>query len=520
MTVRALSLRAPVGSFAAALAGAGLFAAGALASNHSDAPLSKQDPAINLTDVYAFVGLKYDNPEQKVLNVVINVHPFCEPGDGVIYDRFADDVRYSIHITNPSTGVEMTRYDFQFSPVDQNYKNTGTILSYGLGTEAGPIQNIGDNRQNFQQTYTVTKVSGASSTVIGSDLIVPPPNVGKRVTPPYNNDRGFVMSGATTFEELDVYTQQAVQDLSDGAVVFAGARDDSFFADIPGIFDLLDVRILDNNGTLADGLGQDDGGVDGFKGFNVLTFALQIPIEQLTASNYNSVFFGTQSGVGVYASTSRQSVRFIAPDGSRINIGPWVQLQRLGNPLINEGLVAIQDKDRFNRSSPVDDAQFAQYVENPELATLINFVFGTSFADTARADLRGIFIPDVLRVATTTDPVPLDGTPNFNRLGFIRGDTTNGVSSGWPNGRRLGDDVVDIALTAIASGPTYQAITEVGDNVSENDVAYNQVFPYSGTPHAGSRNRKDPIYGDVDQDGDVDIRDLGYVLSRFGMLTP
>lgn len=521
MPLQALSLRGgSAGRLATALAGYGLLVGGASASNHSDSPLSKQDPQTNLTDVYAFVGLKYDDPGQKVLNIVINVRPFCEPGDGVIYDRFSDDARYSIHLTHPVSGAEQARYDFQFSPVDQNIKNPATVLSYGLGLEAGPIQDIGDNRQNYVQTYSVTKVVGATTTQIGANLPVPPPNVGRNVTPFYNNERGLVASGATTFAELDVYTQQAIQDLSDGAVAFAGMRDDSFFSDIPGIFDLLDLRILDNNGTLADGLGQDDGGVDGFKGFNVLTFALQIPIGQLTPATYDTVFFGSQSGVGVYASTSRQSVRFIAADGSRISIGPWVQVQRLGNPLFNEGLVALQDKDRYNRANPVDDAQFATYAENPELATLINFVYSTSFVESGRSDLRAIFIPDVLRVVTTTDAVPLDGAAAFNRLGFIGGDTTNGVSSGWPNGRRLGDDVVDIALTAIASGPSYSSITVVGDNVPSNDVAYHQVFPYAGTPQAGSRNRKDPFYADVDQDGDVDIRDLGFVLSSFGTLTP
>ena len=116
---------------------------------------------------------------------------------------------------------------------------------------------------------------------------------------------------------------------------------------------------------------------------------------------------------------------------------------------------------------------------------------------TGRTDLVNIFIPDVLRVITTTDPVRLEGDPDFNRLGFLGGDKTNGVSSGWPNGRRLGDDVVDIALTAIASGPTYGTITLVGDNVEENDVPYNQVFPYAATPHSGSFNRKDPARADM-----------------------
>jgi len=178
-------------------------------------------------------------------------------------------------------------------------------------------------------------------------------------------------------------------------------------------------------------------------------------------------------------------------DGSRINNGGWTQVSRLGNPLFTEGLVAFADKDRFNRTPASQDGQFAKYARNPELAVLINTVFGTSFAATGRTDLEKIFIPEVLRVVTTTDPVRLAGQAGFSRLGFIGGDTVNGVSSGWPNGRRLGDDVVDIALTAIASGPVYSAITVVGDNIAENDVAYHQVFPYLATPHSGTNNRKD-----------------------------
>jgi hypothetical protein len=465
-----------------------------LASNHSDAPLIKQDPQANLTDVYAFIGKRYDDPSQKVLNVAISFRPFSEPGDGAQYERFADDARYSIHITDPKTGATKLRYDFIFSPVNANYKNKNTVLSYGLGTEVGPIQQVGDARQNFTQTYRVNKYANGTWTTIGRGLLTPPPNVGKNVTPFYNDANGRAVSGATTNSDLDVYTRSTINALESGEVVWAGHRDDSFFSDIPGIFDLLDVRILDNNGSLADGLGQDGNGVDGFKGFNVLTVAMQIPVSQLNTfgipTMYDTLFFGQQKGVGVYASVSRPRITERNLDGTRRNVG-WVQVSRLGNPLFTEGLVAFKDKDRFNRTSPTQDATFATYARNPELAKLINTVFGTSFATTGRTDLEKIFIPEVLRVVTTTAPVKLSGQTGFSRLGFIGGDTTNGVSGGWPNGRRLGDDVVDIALTAIASGPGYSKITIVGDNVPVNDLPYNQVFPYLATPNSGSNNSKD-----------------------------
>lgn len=455
------------------------------AASHSDAPLIKQDPQANLTDVYAFVGTRYDDPGVKVLNVIVHVRPFSEPGDGVVYDRFADDARYSIHITGPTTGKTAIRYDFLFSSTNPRFppalKNPNTILSYGRGTEIGAIQDVGDARQNFTQTYAVSRFIPGRNKTLGRGFLTPPPNVGVRTTPSYNDPTsGLAVSGAASFDALDKYTQQTVYSTQSGEVVFAGPREDGFFADTPGIFDLLDPRILDND------LGQGGDGVDGFKGFNVLAYAIQIPVTDLErVPGYPRV--------GVYASVSRRALSIISKDFEPVGTGSFVQVNRMGNPLFNEVLVALRDKDRYNRADPVNDAQFATYALNPEVAVLINATFGTSFQTDNRSDLAGIYIPDVLRVDTSTEPVRLAGQAGFNRLSFIGGDTTtDGTPSGWPNGRRLGDDVVDIALTAIASGPTFATITTVGDNINANDQVYNQVFPYSGTPHAGPTNRKDP----------------------------
>jgi len=495
-----------------------------MAASHSDAPLIKQDPQANITDVYAFIGTRYNDPAQEVLNVIVQVRPFSEPGDGVIYDRFADDARYSIHIADPNTGDTQLRYDFEFSKVSARpsrfgaggeYKNRDTILSYGLGTEVGPIIDVGDGRQNYVQTYSVSRTESglgrkyARSRRIGEDLLTPPPNVGLNTTPAYNDpSTGRAVSGATAAAELDRYTRQTVYPLPHGEVVFAGPREDGFFADTPGIFDLLDERIVDNNGNLADGLGQDGNGVDGFKGYNVLAYGIQIPLQALEPTTYNAPFadlanagnalpsVAQATGVGVYASVSRRQLTVRTRNGAN-NAGRWVQVNRMGNPLFNEVLVALDDKDTYNRTRPTEDDGFAYYAENPEVATLINTVFGLSLADSGRTDLSLVYIPDVLRVDTTTGPVRLAGQTGFDRLGFIGGDTATAAdskvkSSGWPNGRRLGDDVVDIALTAVASGPTYSTVTLVGDNVAANDQVYHLVFPYSGTPHAGPTNRKDP----------------------------
>jgi hypothetical protein len=458
-----------------------------LASSHSDAPLSKQDPQTNLTDVYAFIA------SNNTLTIVVNCRPFSEPGDGAMYERFADDALYSINLANPVTGALLTSYNFQFSPVSSaagSYKNKNTILSYGRGTAIGAISTVGGPQQNFTQTYSVTAVNAATSasTVLGSSFMVPPPNTGLRITPSYNNPQtGFAVSGASTPLGLDSLTAQSIYTATTGETVFAGSREDSFFADAPGIFDLLNPRILG-----PDGHGQTGNGFDGFKGYNVLTFAIQIPLANLPAPiAYKDAFTGPSNGLGVYASVSRQHMTLRSSTGDNANSGPWIQVNRLGNPLFNEVLVAIQDKDNYNRDVPTNDAaNYAKYASTPELAVLINAVFGTNIATTGRADLVAVFIPDVLRVDTTTGPVSLVGVGG-NRLSGLGGDVTHGKWSGWPNGRRLGDDVVDIALTAVASGPAYSSIFLLGDNINANDQTYNFVFPYAATPNSGTANSKD-----------------------------
>ncbi len=463
------------------LASAPLFA-----SSHSDAPLSKQDPQTNLTDVYAFVT------PNKTLTIVVNCRPFSEPGDGAMYERFASDALYSINIANPANGELIRSYDFRFSPVSSeagNYKNKQTILSYGRGTTIGAIETVGDGAQNFTQLYSVVEVDKhhEEKRVLGRSFTVPPPNTGLRITPAYNDPSGRAVSGATTFAGLDTYTQETVHTTESGEIVFAGSREDSFFADAPGIFDLLDPRILG-----PDGHGQTGNGVDGFKGYNVLTFAIQIPLANLPGPiAYTDAFTGLSHGLGVYASVSRRRITLRSADADNINEGPWIQINRLGNPLFNEVLVAIQDKDNYNRDEPKHDAaRYAKYASTPEIALLINAVFGTGFPTSKRSDLVAVYIPDVLRVDTVTGPVPLIGQGG-NRLSGLGGDTTGGKWSGWPNGRRLGDDVVDIALTAVASGPTFSSIFLLGDNVNHNDQTYNFVFPYAATPNSGTNNSKD-----------------------------
>jgi hypothetical protein len=430
------------------------------------------DPAANITDVYAFVG--NNTAGRKSLNVMMMVNPLEDPGNGVIFDRFADDVLYSIHICKARrvngqlvfTGAPIITYNFQFQ---NQYKNLNTILSYGLGTEAGPIMATGDARQNFTQTYTLTRVRGGVTDVLATGLSVPPVNVGKRTTPNYFDAMGNRLQGAANFAALPSYTRENIHTLPSGIRLFAGQREDGFYADTPGIFDFLGVR---------------NPGKDGFSGYNVHGICMQIPTSILMREGEHPI-------VGVYATTSRRVVTLRSQDGTT-GFGDWVQVSRMGNPLFNEALVALADKDKYNQTPPtVDNTQFKKHAENCELAFLLNAVLGTNFQVNGRTDLVGIYMPDLIRVDLSTGPVRLAGQSGFNRLSFIGGDTvasafTGGqVPSGWPNGRRLGDDVLDIALTAIASGPAYTTITPVGDNVNANDTLYDLTFPYAGTPWGG-----------------------------------
>lgn len=466
----------------------------ALASSHSDAPLISLDPAVNTTDVYAFIANDFNG--DPTLTVVANYVPFEVPGNGPNYFRFDDNVLYEIHITHPTTGAEQITYQFSFSDANPTggagLRNPDTILSYGEldGGFPNPITSIEGPGRNYLQTYAVRRVDSSGTSTRGTGIPTAPPNVGRNVTFLYNDSAGNAISGATQFSELDFITQQAIATLSTGETVFAGPREDGFYADLGAFFDFVDLRVLDNNGTLGDGLGQDGGGVDTFRGFNVNAIAIQVPLSELEPSSYTAPLTGASSmGVGVYTSASRSRIVLRRTNGDPFEVGQWVRVSRMGNPLFNEAFVALRDKDRYNRTSPTGDATaFGSYALNPELASILELLYPSLFPSvvgTGRTDLHQIFIPDVLKVATTTGPVPLAGQTGFSRFGVFGGDTAGGQSSGWPNGRRFGDDVVDIALTALASGPSYTSITPVGDNVHANDQVYNQVFPYAATPHSG-----------------------------------
>ncbi|MDP3071740.1 MAG: DUF4331 domain-containing protein [Opitutaceae bacterium] len=461
------------------------------ASSHQDAPLIILDPAANTTDVYAFVK---GSGSSKRLTVALSVYPHEEPGVGPNKYNFDDEVLYEIHVAlgdDVKAGKPTLSYQFQFTT---GFRNRNTILQSYLGV----VNHVADNAQNLVQTYTVTKVDhrkGGKDTLLGNGVV--PPNNQGNATPFYNqgnNGENPAKDGVATFNALDTYTKEAIIDLAGGYTSFAGQRDDGFYGDIQSIFDLLKLR---------------NPGKDSQGGFNVHMMALEIPLTELG---------GDRQVAGVYATTSRRMVR-IARDNGDQNSGKWVQVARQGNPLFNEGLVAIVDKDIYSRSSPSKDAAlFAKYALNPELAKLINLlVFGGSgpAVETNRTDIAGIYIPDLIKVDLSTPAARLAGSgaghptnpddSGFSRLSIFGGDVLqsqiqdpfgNGgkIPGGWPNGRRFGDDVVDIAVSALISdlrGPVVIRVADGIDGVSKNDIGYNKTFPYEGTPQNG-RNHSHP----------------------------
>jgi len=455
-----------------------------IASSHMDAPLITRDPSAHITDVYAFVS-KVGNV--KYLTAAVAVYPFEEPSIGPNKYNFDDNVLYAIHIAtgaNLAEGEPTISYLFKFNTT---FKNNNTIDQSFLG----PIENVNDANQNLTQRYSVTKVvhKGETVDVLGTDLLVPPNNQGL-VTPHYNqneNGNNFAKEGVNDLSQLDVYTSQTVHPISKGYIVFAGQRSDGFYANIQSIFDL-DATFSGPERPL-----------DSQAGFNVHTIVINIPVSELG---------GDQQIVGVYATTSRKALTVLRDPRAPATFGEYVQVHRKGNPAFCELLVAGKDKDLFTETSPtVDRTIFAQYALAPELA---KFLGAPPNLQTARTDLAGIFIPDLIKVDLSTDPARLAGNPDnpgFNRLGIFGGDTLtskvqagfgNGtVPGGWPNGRRFGDDVLGIAVIAILSDlrtsppqifAGFDASTFNVGGVIQNDITYNEVFPYAPTPHNGRDN--------------------------------
>ena len=407
----------------------------ASASSHREAPLISQDPTADNTDLYAFVSP--DKPS--TATIVSNWIPGEDPAAGPNYYTFSSSARYDIYADRNGDGKPDIAWYFRFKDLPSQFF---------LG--------------NTQQSYTVTKVENGKSTVVGHGLLTPPDNIGPRSTPNY-----------------DALAAKGIHTLADGSTVFAGQRDDPFFADVGAIFDLVAIR---------EGTGATGGGKDFLAGYAVHSIALQIPKSQLDN--------GSNHVVGIWSATDRQQVT-VEHGTARTH---WVQVSRLGNPLINEVLIPTNLKDHWNATSPAQDKQFEKYYSSPILAAVLQKLYPKfgPYKLTGRSDLvavlgtglaspklnyTGSTLADELRLNLSIPPTPAG---KVSRLGVIGGDL-----AGYPNGRRLVDDVVDIDERVVA-GELLGHKLPLGDGVDANDIPNLSSFPYVAAPFSGFENTKSP----------------------------
>jgi hypothetical protein len=445
-------------------------------SSHREAPLITEDPVADNTDVYAFISP--DAPTKATL--ISNFIPFEEPAGGPNFFKFGDDVLYEINIDNNGDAVRDIWYEFRFKTT---VENPDTFL-YNTGS----IDSLNDPDWNIRQNYTVTRVQNGERTVIGTALATPPVNVGPRSTPTY-----------------PALAAAAVHNLPGGIKVFAGQRDDPFYVDLGSVFDLAGLRPFNTFHVIP--LATEDG-VDGVSGYNTHTIAIQVPIGQLV---------DVGPVIGVWSNVSRRKTRVLAEPAADQNgvllqhLGPWRQVSRLANPLVNEAVIPVGKKDFWNVSDPSGDEQFLEEFTNPEVTVLENNLYPVldDAPTTGRGDLVAVLLTgvpglnftgttkaDLIRLNTGIAPTAAVGAGN--RLGALAGDF-----AGFPNGRRLEDDVTDIELRAFACGygtfvgPIIESFgfcagnanrtpnNTLGDGVDENDLTFLTVFPYLPTPHQG-----------------------------------
>jgi len=438
------------------------------AASHREAPLISMDPAADNTDVYAFVSYDAANlaraPADRRVTFIENVNPGQDPSDGPNYFNFSDEVLYTINIDNDQDGkADDVVYEFRFTTENRPVVAAGDLTSplpY-LGnphiTSALPLQGItaldgpGSEGLTRRQTYTVTEIRRGKRTQLfnGQTLIAVPSNVGPATMPDY-----------PALAAQGIYTDPAT-----GIRVFAGQRAETFYIDLGAVFDTLNLRRYLPALTAAEDVDTvNPFGVNRFSGFNISTIAIEVPITRITSDAKPSAT--TKNPViGVFANTARQKVRVLrAPGEPADDDGPFVQVSRLANPLINELIITTPFKDGWNAAEPEDEANFQAFYQNPVVATELNLVFHAPILpiDGSPATNR----TDLMRLLLKYPNQPLNGTncghpcaellrldlkvaptapEKQSRLGSVLG----GDLAGFPNGRRPNDDVTDIVVRVV-----------------------------------------------------------------------
>ena len=453
-------------------------------SSHREAPEIAKDPVADSTDLYAFVS----PDDSSTVTLIANYVPLQLPAGGPNFYEFGEDVLYEIHIDTDGNAEPDISYQFRFTT------KVGDPDTFLYNT--APIASLADPHWNRRQVYSVTRLDRTGTHVLGRNLPCPPCNIGPLSTPKYAAN----------------LAQPAVQTLSDGSKVFAGPRAEGFFVDLGSIFDLGNLRPIQELNVFAAALHLTSAqGVNATKFLNVHSIALQVPIRKVTASG--------RPVIGVWTTASRQRVRIRDPfGGNPVFSGPHTQVSRLGNPLINEVIIPMGKKDYWNTQQPAHDKQFGQFYAQPELAGLIAALYSPNFpglqgavsSHVVRADLEAVLLTgipahvlsptstfttftgsvqaDMLRLNTSIPPT----TSSPKALGVLGGDL-----AGFPNGRRVFDDVVTIELRALAGAilklvdPSFVPDSAAIGLINQFDPPvgpanpYLSSFPYLGVPYDG-----------------------------------
>jgi hypothetical protein len=467
----------------------------AMASSHREAPSIALDPTADITDLYAF--LNPNDTDQLV--ILMNVNPLQDPGGGPNFHGFDENVRYTIHIDHDGDGIEDMSWRYEF---DNSAFAYGGEWLYNFGDVGGTTADLNANLNSYQ-TYTVQRYVGPGGlpiTVV-NDGVVAPAHVGDAS----NASGGYTPTSTTPGQITADHTIQVSNPTGDYQY-FAGPRQEGFFVDLGKTFDLL--AVCDGNPNVNTLLGK-----------NISTIGLEVPVKFITRDGNPAATALQNEVVAIWATTSRQKAKIHFDDGSPPGAGgPWVQVARLGNPLINEVGIGLADKDLFNASHPSDDIQFAGYVTSPTLPVYLDALCGVPVPINPTSDpCIGTGGREDLVMALLTGHPALGTQPASASSGFCLGSSIPGTSSGevfvpfdalrinldvraaafdanatdgngslgyWPNGRWVEDDVVDVALSAF--GGLLIDGTTVSDGVDATGLYFLTSFPFLGDPWSGS----------------------------------
>ena len=522
------------------LAAAIVVPSGLVASNHREAPITALDHKADITDVYAFVSYGASqsvNSAPSKVTLVLCVDPFLEPANGPTWFPFDPDILYEVHVDNDHDALADISFQIRFQT---QYQLPGVYTALaGIGDNGAnapgtstlvvppQIRDFNNPGLNLRQTYTVTMVrhkknglqdddrrdgdddrddrhDGDDETVQltndadGSPFFAVPANAGPRTI------------------DYDSVFDKGTYHLNNGISVFAGTVDDPFWIDLGATFDTANFRTLatTDGGTGIPGVLSDAEDMatqnftsDTVSGYAVNAIALEVPIQMLTRTGKLEHATSPDATIGVWGTTSRPRVTIRRSPNPAISSGPFRQVQREGNPLINELVIGIGSKDRFSMEQPKNDSQFTNFFLDPPIAHIVEALYGGALKvpPAPRTDLLPLvtYAPPIAAPGTPSGPVadmlrlntgvPATPLANATRLGLIGGD-----AAGYPNGRRLYDDVVDITLRVAVGGiliPTFNHFpnNRLGDGVNVNDAPYRTQFPYlADCPSGRNRRHIDP----------------------------